>query len=105
MKSSLSKEAYHKNAEIYKVMANPKRLEILNLLAIWEMSVDEIAETIGISKANASQHLAILRQMRLVIVRRSGLNAFYKITDPKIVRPCHIFHDLLRKKLIQVAPF
>lgn len=78
-------------------MANPKRLEILNLLAIWEMSVDDIAETIGISKANASQHLALLRHTHLVTVRRSGLNAFYKITDPMIVRPCRIFHDLRKK--------
>src|SRR3989338_4150394 len=103
MKSPLPKEAYYKNAEIYRVMANPKRLEILNLLAIWEMSVDEIAEALRISKANVSQHLALLRQTRLVVVRRKGLNAFYKITDPRIVKPCHIFHDLLRKNLIQVS--
>ena len=97
MKSPLPKEAYNKNAGIYKVMANPKRLEILNLLAVWEMSVDDIAETIGISKANASQHLALLRHAHLVSVRRTGLNAFYKIIDPKIVQPCHIFHDLRKE--------
>ena len=94
MKSRFSKAVYRKNAEIYKVLANPKRLEILNLLLKLELSVEELRSTLKLSKANMSQHLALLRHARLVRVRREGKRAFYRIIDPRIVEPCQILHDL-----------
>ncbi len=76
-------------------MANPKRLEILNRLkATGEMTVTQLVDAMGIRKANVSQHLAILRYLKLVSVRRVGKNAFYTITDPKIVDPCAIMNEL-----------
>ncbi|MEK7588315.1 MAG: metalloregulator ArsR/SmtB family transcription factor [Patescibacteria group bacterium] len=94
IKKPLPRVAYEKNAEIYKILANSKRLEILNLLREQEMSVEELVKTLGITKANVSQHLALLRHARLVTVRRVGLNGFYKIVDPRIVEPCRILHKL-----------
>lgn len=90
----LPRTAYRQNAEIYKVLANPKRLEILNLLREQEMSVEELIKTLRIPKANMSQHLALLRHADLVTVRRNGLNAYYNIIDPRIVEPCRILHAL-----------
>lgn len=100
MKSPLPKEAYHKNAVIYKILANPKRLEILNLLKTGEMGVEKILRVMKISKANLSQHLALLRHHGLVTTRRSGLNIFYKIIDPRIVDPCKILHGLRKRKMV-----
>lgn len=97
MKSPFPKETYERNAVVYKILANPKRLEILNLLKTREIGVEELRNIIGISKANASQHLALLRHARLVRVRREGANAFYRIIDPRIVDPCKILHDLRSK--------
>ena len=77
-------------------MANPKRLEILNLLREQEMAVQDLVKTLGISKANVSQHLGILRRERLVTVRRDGLNAYYAIVDQRIVEPCLILYKLSR---------
>jgi ArsR family transcriptional regulator len=97
--SSLSpypKETYERNAEIYKILANPKRLEILNILKSNEISVDNLAREINIRKANLSQHLALLRHTRLVKIRRDGKRIFYSIVDPKIVEPCKILHDLAK---------
>lgn len=78
-------------------MANPKRLEILNRLKMGEMTVTDLVNEMGIRKANVSQHLAILRYLKLVTVKRIGKNAFYNITDPKIVDPCAIMNELWKK--------
>ncbi|MEO8638151.1 MAG: metalloregulator ArsR/SmtB family transcription factor [Candidatus Taylorbacteria bacterium] len=97
IKRPLPRIAYENNAEIYKILANSKRLEILNLLREQEMSVEDLIKTLGIAKANVSQHLALLRHAKLVTVRRDGLNGFYNIIDPRIVEPCRILHELSLK--------
>lgn len=94
MKSPLPKEAYRKNAIVYKILANPKRLEILNMLKIRELSVEEMIQSLKLPKANISQHLALLRHNGLVETRREGLNVYYSIIDPRIVEPCKILHQL-----------
>lgn len=97
IKRPLPRTAYEKNALTYKILANSKRLEILNLLREQEMPVESLVKELGISKANVSQHLALLRHARLVTVHRVGLNAFYNIIDPRIVEPCRILHKLSLK--------
>jgi DNA-binding transcriptional ArsR family regulator len=94
IKKPLPRVAYEKNAGTYKILANPKRLEILNLLREQEMAVEDMVKTLEISKANVSQHLALLRHAKLVTVRRNGLNAYYNIVDPRIVEPCRILYKL-----------
>ncbi|HRH26407.1 MAG TPA: metalloregulator ArsR/SmtB family transcription factor [Candidatus Paceibacterota bacterium] len=100
LKTRLPQEAYDKNANIYKVLANPKRLEILNLLKGGEMGVELMLKITGLSKANLSQHLALMRHSGLVQTRRQGQNIFYRIIDPRIVEPCKILHDLRTKRLV-----
>lgn len=100
MKSPLPQEAYNKNAVIYKVLANPKRLEVLNILKKGEVGVDQLLKITKLSKANLSQHLALLRHNGLVSTRRAGLNIFYTIVDPRIVEPCKILHNLRSKNLV-----
>ncbi len=93
-------ETYDKNANIYKILANPNRLKILNLLKLGEMGVEEILKHTKLSPANLSQHLALMRHNGLVQTRREGLNIFYRIIDPRIVAPCEILHDLRHKHLV-----
>lgn len=92
-----TKDSFERNARIYKLMANAKRLEILNRLKTSELTVTQLVDAMEIRKANVSQHLAILRYLKLVNVRRVGKNAFYSITDPRIVSPCAIMNDLWKK--------
>lgn len=98
MKSVLPKIAFERNARIYKVLANKKRLEILNTIKCKEKSVEELIKVTGLPKANLSQHLALLRHTRLVHNRKKGLNVFYKIVDPNIIEPCVILHTLWKRK-------
>lgn len=97
MKSPFPKATYERNAEVYKILANSKRLEILNLLKRREMSVEDLVRILKSPKANVSQHLAILRHARLITARRNGLNVYYKIINPRIVEPCRILHDLWKR--------
>lgn len=98
LKSPFSKEVYAKNAELYKVMANAKRLEILNLIAEKEATVNALSKALGTRKSNTSQHLAYLRFVGLVTTRRQGKNVFYKIVDKRVVEPCKIFNELRASK-------
>lgn len=94
MQSPFPKKVYAKNAQIYKIMANEKRLEILNILKIAHYPVQKLADIIGISKANISQHLAILRSYGLVRTERKGKQILYFISDPRIVETCSVLKEL-----------
>lgn len=100
LRSPLPKEAYQKNALIYKILANSKRLEILNILKKSETSVEDILKITKLPKANLSQHLTLMRHNGLVVPRKEGLKVFYKIVDPRIVEPCKILHDLRHKAMV-----
>lgn len=100
LKSPLPQEAYSKNADIYKILANSKRLEILNILKLQETGVEDLLKITKLSKANLSQHLALMRHNGLVLTRREGLNIFYRIVDPRIVEPCKILHRLRHKQMV-----
>ena len=68
---------YFLHSDVCKTLANPKRQEILDSLRQKEMTVNELVEKTGISQANLSQHLAILRSKGIVGSRRDGVNVYY----------------------------
>jgi ArsR family transcriptional regulator len=82
-------------AEICQIMANPKRLQIVNLLKNGELSVGEMVRAMGVPKANASQHLSIMRQKGLIIGRRVGTTVFYRLASPRITEACSIMREVL----------
>ena len=87
------------HAEICKTLANPKRLEIIYALKEGELAAGELVKRLGIPKANVSQHLAILRQRRVVVSRRDGVNIYYSIANPKIVQACALMREMLMEQL------
>lgn len=94
----MKKEILELHAEVCKTLANPKRLEILYALKDGELSVGELVDKLGITKANVSQHLALLRKARVVAARRERVNIFYKITNPKIIQACGLMRDVLMEQ-------
>ena len=72
---------YEQFARISRALANPHRLELLDLLTQGERSVEDLARETALSIANASQHLQTLRAAQLVSVRREGLYAYYRLAD------------------------
>ena len=75
---------YEQFARIGRALANPHRLELLDLLAQGERTVEELACETSMSLANASQHLQTLRAAHLVAVRRAGVYAYYQLTDDRV---------------------
>jgi DNA-binding transcriptional ArsR family regulator len=75
---------FEKQAELFKLLSNPIRLQIIDILSKKEASLEELTETIGIRKPNTSQHLAILRYLRIVKSRRDGKRTLYNITNSRI---------------------
>jgi rhodanese-related sulfurtransferase/DNA-binding HxlR family transcriptional regulator len=76
---------YTEFARIGKSLASPHRLEILEVLAQGERTVESLAIETGLSIANASRHLQQLRQAQLVLTRREGLFVHYRLTGPEVV--------------------
>lgn len=80
----------------FKVIANQKRLEIIQLLSNQELSVSEMTEMLGLPQANLSQHLAPLRQAGIVQTRRDGVNVYYHLSDQRIAEACGLIKDFLQ---------
>lgn len=75
---------YGQYARIGKALASPHRVEILELLANGERTVESLAGEIGLSLANASQHLQALRRAALVESRKEGLFVSYRVAGPEV---------------------
>jgi len=80
-KRQFKDRVYGELARITKSMANPHRLEIIELLAQGEFSVEQIAEQTNLPVANASQHLQVLKVAQLVDISRQGNFIFYIHSD------------------------
>lgn len=83
----MTKKDFERIAETLKILSNPKRLEILNLLIDKkEVRVTEIINAVKIRKSNVSQHLSILRYLKAVKARPEGKSIFYSLTDNKLIK-------------------
>ena len=74
----------HFKAGIFQALAHPTRVAIIEYLTYGEMSVGHLCEKVGVEQANASQHLAVLRNKHLVESRKEGNQIFYRLRDPML---------------------
>ena len=93
---------YEQFARIGKALSNPHRLELLDLLAQGERTVEDLAGEANLPIANASQHLQALRAAQLVDVRRDGLYAYYRLSDERVFRVWQALRDLGELQLAEV---
>jgi DNA-binding transcriptional ArsR family regulator/rhodanese-related sulfurtransferase len=94
---------FNQFARVGKALANGNRLELLELLAQGERSVDELAKVSGLSVANTSQHLQILRQSGLVSSRKEGLNVFYRISNDEVIELLKNLRHIAERELADVS--
>lgn len=83
--STLKQDINEQLALIAQGLASPQRLEMLEYLAQAERSVDELSQLVGLSVANTSRHLQVLKQAAMVVVRREGKRRFYRLTGDDVV--------------------
>jgi DNA-binding transcriptional ArsR family regulator len=93
---------YGQFARIGKALSSPHRLELLELLAQSERTVDSLASEIGLSLANASQHLQALRQASLVESRKQGLYVYYRLADPAVCALYTAIHTVAEHRLAEL---
>ena len=95
------KTIYELQAEICKILASPIRIEIIAALREGEKTVSELIDIVGISKANVSQHLAVMRHKGILKSRREGLNIYYRIVNPKVIQACSLMKEVLSELLAE----
>jgi rhodanese-related sulfurtransferase len=102
-KSGLLKDAiYEQFSRIGKAVSSPKRLELLDLLCQGERTVELLAGEAGLSVANASQHLQLLRAARLVETEREGVFVRYRLADEAVCEFLRAMRLLAEKRLAEV---
>jgi len=92
---------YGQFARIGKALSSPHRLEILELLAQGERTVDSLASELALSLANTSQHLQALRQAALVESRKAGLFVHYRLADPAVYDACRAIRAVAEHQLAE----
>lgn len=97
--SKLDLEIFQRQAVICKAFAHPKRLQLLDLIGKGERSVSELQEELGVSKANMSQHLTVLRSAGVVSTRRNGKHVYCDLAIPEVKNACHLLREVLRGQL------
>jgi rhodanese-related sulfurtransferase/predicted transcriptional regulator len=103
MSSTNPKRAlYAQFAAVAKALGHEHRLELLELIAQGERTVETLAERCGITIANASQHLQHLRRAGLVLARRHGKFVFYAIADESVLPAISAVHRVAERNVAEV---
>lgn len=87
---ALSDAALQQVASYFQALAEPTRLQILNLLRHQPCKVGDLAELCACSAANVSRHLSLLQQRGLVTRESRGTSAYYRIADPAVYELCEL---------------
>lgn len=93
-KRQFKDKVYGELTRITKSLANPHRLEIIELLAQGEFSVEQIAEQTNIPIANASQHLQVLKNAQLLEINRQGNFIFYRLSNSNVFKAWKALREL-----------
>ena len=92
-------------SDAFNAVAEPRRREILNFLALQERPVGEIVAELGLEQPSVSKHLRVLKDVGLVRARREGRQMYYR-TNAEAIRPLHewteTFEKLWSHQLMQV---
>jgi DNA-binding transcriptional ArsR family regulator len=90
-------------AAYFQVLAEPTRLQILNILRSGERNVGELAQMCGFTAANISRHLALMTQQGLVERESRGTSAYYRIADPSIFELCDLVCGNIARQMEKAA--
>jgi DNA-binding transcriptional ArsR family regulator len=90
-------------AEVLKTLASPRRLEILHALAVGPIEVGRLAEAIGATQPNVSQHLSVLRAAGIVEAERDGREVRYRLADPDVMVACGVMRAVLERRLTRLG--
>jgi ArsR family transcriptional regulator len=84
-------------AGIFKVLAHPTRIHVIETLRASELSVGAMLEQVKVEPANLSQHLSVLRQSHLVLTRKNGNQVLYSLRDPLLIEVLDAMRNYFQK--------
>jgi len=87
-------EDLNRTTQSIKAMAHPLRLKILFTLNDHEVTVNEIADSVGTSQSNISQHLSIMREKGLLTSRKVSNQVFYRIDDSRTLSLINMIQEV-----------
>lgn len=96
-------QIYLYHAEMCKVFSHPKRLELINVLRDKEMSVGELSQRLGLTMGNLSQHLAMMRERRILVSKKEGNVVYYRIANPRLLEAFDLLREILFEQIRQDA--
>jgi ArsR family transcriptional regulator len=82
-----------------KVFSHPKRLELINVLRDQEMSAGELCQILKMSPSNLSQHLAMMRDRRILVSRKEGNIVYYRVSNPRLLEAFDILQEILFEQI------
>jgi len=86
-----------------RVIGDPTRIRILDLLRDGELSVTQVTERLGTSQQNASKHLGILLAAGIIARRKQGNSSLYSIADPGVYELCEQVCGGLQSQLAELS--
>lgn len=101
-KRAFKDKVFGELAKVSSALANPKRLEIIDLLAQGERTVEKISNETGMSVANASQHLQVLKSGNLVEIRREGNFIRYRLASDKVSLIWQLLRELGTERIAEI---
>lgn len=101
-KRSFKDALYQQFARIGKAISSPHRLEMLELLAQRERTVESLADELGLTMGNASAHLQVMREARLVETRKEGLFVHYRVADDVVLALLEALRRTAETRLAEV---
>lgn len=90
-------------ANYFRVLGEPMRLKLLNVLREGERCVQDLVDESETSQANVSKHLKVMLQAGILAKRNQGTQAFYRVTDDLIFELCNLVCDRLATRIEQQA--
>ena len=99
MAKKQSRESLEQIAAQFRALSEPTRLAILQELKSGEMTVGELVEAVGLSQANVSKQLSVLRSAGFLGREQRGTSAVYSISDPLVMELCKMMCDGMNKRV------
>lgn len=95
----IARPIYQVRAELFRTLAHPARIQVLELLRNGERSVGELIPGVGLEPSHLSQHLGTLRRANIVQSHKKGSAVLYKVTDPRVFDLLEVAKDVIAGSL------
>ena len=98
-RASIDDEILERQVLICKAFANATRLHMLELLGKRDWSAAALQQKLGVSKANLSQHVTVLKTAGIILRRRRGKRVYFSLAMPSVKTACHLIRNVLRAQI------